>query len=265
MKGFDKAIWELVSFEEGKAVTLKHISKDGDQGFPGEVTVTVQYRLTDPSGEDDGLLLVDMSAVTTKATPISLAQHGYFNLTGHASGASVLNHHLHLNAREYTSVDEELIPTGDLVPTARTPFEFPGDGGQTISTIGKRIAEVAGGYDHNFVLDQSVSRGYGDDGRLAVCDVPRLHLAAVLEERELGRKVELSTSAPGVQFYSGNFLDGSLTKDQATKDGATYDKHGGLCLETQGFPNAVNQENFPPSVLERGDTYRHVMVYKFSS
>lgn len=259
--GFDKAVWELVSQEEGKSVILRHVSEDGDQGFPGKVTVTVQYRLTEPSDDDHGLLLVDLSAVTTRTTPISLAQHGYFNLTGHASGSSVLKHHLHLNAAEYTSVDESLIPTGELVSTTGTPFEFPQNGDRQ---IGERIAEVAGGYDHNFVLNQNVERKL-DGNRLNLDGSPRLHLAAVLEERELGRKVELSTSAPGVQFYSGNFLDGSLTKAQGTKDGATYNKHGGLCLETQGFPNAVNQENFPSNVLKPGDTYKHVMVYRFSS
>jgi len=255
--GFDKAVWELVSYEEGKSVTLRHKSSDGDQGFPGEVTATVTYALTEATATEDGLLLVDMSATTTKPTPISLAQHGYFNLCGHSSGSDVLGHLLHLNAKEYTPVDEKLIPTGDLAPTEGTPFDFLSSG----TPIGSRIAEVEGGYDHNFVLDQSVKREYGS---LSTVSAP-LHLAAVLEEKKSGRKVELSTSAPGVQFYSGNFLDGTITKEQGTKEGATYNLHGGLCLETQGFPNAVNQPNFPPSVLSPGETYTHVMVYKFST
>merc|ERR1711977_261708 len=255
--GFDKAVWDVASYEEGKAVTLKHVSPDGDQGFPGEVETKVEYRLSEPSDSDNGLLLVQMSATTTKPTPISLAQHSYFNLKGHNSGSDVLNHHLYLNASHYTSVDASLIPTGNLVPTEGTPFHFPESGVR----IGEHIAEVEGGFDHNFVLDQSVKREL--DSRLKVGSTP-LHLAAVLEDRESGRKVELSTSAPGVQFYSGNFLDGSITSAQSSKDGATYNKHGGLCLETQGFPNAVNQSTFPSNVLKPGEAYSHTMVYKFA-
>jgi len=254
--GFDKATWGVVSHEEGRSVTLSHLSEDGDQGFPGQVTVTVRYTLTEPSDSDDGMLVVAMSAITTKATPISLAQHGYFNLTGHASGSDVLNHKLHLNAREYTPVDGKLIPTGELAPTEGTPFHFPAQGVR----VGERIAEVPGGFDHNFVLDKSVRREYD-----RVATSTPLHLAAVLEEETSGRKVELSTSAPGVQFYSGNFLDGSLTKAQGTKEDATYKVHGGLCLETQGFPNAVNQSNFPTNVLQPGERYSHYMVYKFDT
>ena len=253
--GFDKAVWDLVSYDEGKSVTLRHVSKDGDQGFPGEVTVTVTYSLSEASDSDDGLLLVDMSAVSTKSTPISLAQHGYFNLCGHASGSSVLGHRLTLNAKEYTPVDDKLIPTGVLAATEGTPFHFPAPGVK----IGEHIAEVPGGFDHNFVLDQTVGREFDR------IKAQGLHLAAILEEEETGRRVELSTSAPGVQFYSGNFLDGSITKEQGTKDGATYNLHGGLCLETQGFPNAVNEKNFPTNVLKAGETYSHKMVYQFSS
>jgi len=268
--GFDKRVWKVASHVEGKSVVLTHVSPDGDQGFPGEVTATVKYELSEAAeggadGGDHGLLLVEMSAVTTKATPISLAQHSYFNLSGHASGKDVLRHRLLLNAAQYTPVDDKLIPTGQLAETEGTPFHFLAG-----AAIGDRIAEVEGGYDHNFVLNAGAKRGrtWGCGSRLSLAEekVDALHLAAVLEEEGngAGRRMELSTSASGVQFYSGNFLDGSIAAAQGTKDGATYHKHGGLCLETQGFPNAVNCSAFPTNVLNPGETYSHLMVYKFS-
>ena len=247
--GFDKAVWDLVSYEDGKAVVLKHVSPDGDQGFPGEVTVTVEYRLTEPSDSDDGLLLVDMSAVTTKPTPISLAQHGYWNLNGHGNGSDVLNHNLHLNSGQYRAVDASLIPTGVLVPTPGTPFDFP-EGG---SLIGAKIAEVAGGYDHNFVLDPSVKRECGE--RLKVAE--SLHLTANFWTDK--RKVELITNAPAVQFYSGGFLP---FKEGATaKASAMYKKFGGLCLETGSGLHNNETDNF---IIEPDTSYKHIMVYKFN-
>lgn len=265
--GFDKAVWDVVDYVEGESVTLRLVSKDGDQGFPGEVTATVEYRLTKGTETDKGLLLVNMSAVTTKATPISLAQHSYFNLAlgGHASRADVLKTKLHLNAEHYTPVNDKLIPTGELRPTkqdegeGKGSFHFPEDG----VLIGKNMPP--GGYDHNFILSQDVGRRFD---RLDID--ASLHLAAILEDTESGRKIELSTSAPGVQFYSGNFLDGSITAAQGTKADArydeppTYNKYNGLCLETQGFPNAINQPNFPTNLVRPGEKYNHVMVYKFS-
>eukprot|EP00249_Psilotum_nudum_P019750 c27402_g2_i1 orf=687-1244(+) len=175
-----------------------------------------------------------------KATPVSLAQHTYWNLAGHNSG-DILGHFVRIWASHVTPVDDKFIPTGELIPVQGTPFDFL-EG----STIGRRIDQVPGGYDHNYALDSSV-KAEGD-----------LHWAARVKDTGSGRVMDVLTSAPGMQFYSGNFLD-----HIKGKGGAVYNKHAGLCLETQGFPNAVNEPKFPSVIASPGQVYKHVMVHKF--
>ena len=199
--------------------------------------MTAKYSL--PSGS---ALRLDMAATTTKATPISLAQHTYWNLAGHGAGA-VLDHWIQIWAEQMTPLGEDAVPTGEIAAVAGTPFDFTAG-----ETIGNRIGLVAGGYDHNFVLG-----GGGEDES-------GLKRAARLRDPGSGRAVELWTDAPGMQLYTGNFLDGVVGKA-----GAVYGKHAGVCLETQGFPNAVNQPNFPSVVIRPGDHYRHSMLFHFFS
>eukprot|EP00216_Chloropicon_sp_CCMP2111_P002025 CAMPEP_0198235658 /NCGR_PEP_ID=MMETSP1446-20131203/1539_1 /TAXON_ID=1461542 ORGANISM="Unidentified sp, Strain CCMP2111" /NCGR_SAMPLE_ID=MMETSP1446 /ASSEMBLY_ACC=CAM_ASM_001112 /LENGTH=366 /DNA_ID=CAMNT_0043916953 /DNA_START=31 /DNA_END=1131 /DNA_ORIENTATION=- len=266
-KGWDKKVWTVSSHRpvgpsaDGScstgSVTLELRSEDGDQGFPGDVHAVVEYTLSD--GDDcDGILTVAMSAKSSHPTPISTAQHSYFNLSGHDSGRSVLGHQIHINADAYTPVTADLIPTGEITPVQGTAFDFR-ESGASSRRIGDRIADVPGGYDHNFVLNKVQPSCTPDTVDSA--EGAALHLAAVVMDSESGRKMELSTSAPGMQLYTGNFLDGSI---RAAKDGATYEKHGGFCLETQRFPNAVNQPAFASPVLLPGQSYVHVMRYKFS-
>jgi aldose 1-epimerase len=220
-------------------------------GFPGDVDVSVRYTLI--SGSE---LRTHMEArPLSRSTPISLAQHSYFNLAGHASGKDVLEHRLCLGSSSYTPVNDNQIPTGEVTPVQGTPFDFREE-----ATIGSRIREVPGGYDHNYVLTGSnfaSSAALGDEhgGDKAM---GTLHLAARLWEPSSKRAMEVFTTAPGVQFYTGNFLN-----DVIGKGGAVYGIHSGLCLETQQFPNAINEPNFPSVVVRPGETYRHVMVHRF--
>lgn len=252
--GYDKVEWaaERQDSERGQAVRLTYTSPDGEEGFPGTVQVAVTYTLTD-SNE----LITEMHAVTDRATPINLAQHSYFNLAGHnAGGSGILNHELTIHGDHYTPVDDGSIPVGDIAPVQGSPFDFTSP-----HTVGERIDQVPGpapgGYDHNWVLF-----GLGPDakdkchGGMA-SETPQL--AATLVDPGSGRGMHVLTTTPGVQFYSGNFLDGTLQG----KGGAVYQKHAGLCLETQGFPNAINQPNFPSVVLRPGEAYRHVLAYQF--
>ncbi len=241
LKGFDKVIWQGQASEvaDGASLTLSYASPDGEEGYPGTLATTVVYTLTNQNE-----LRIDYMATTDKATPVNLTNHSYFNLTGEGLG-DILGHELMLAADRFTPVDAGLIPTGEIKAVAGTPMDFT-----TPSTIGSRIAQVPladpGGYDHNYVL----SSGGGT-----------LALAARVREPKTGRVLEVSTTEPGIQFYTGNFLDGKLTG----KRGVTYKKHFGFCLETQHFPDSVNHPAFPTTILEPGQTYRTTTVYKFTA
>ncbi len=234
VKGFDKMIWnaEEVKAKDGVGVKLTYLSKDGEQGYPGNLSCTVTYTLT-----EDNELRIDYEATTDKPTPINLTNHTYFNLT--AGSSDILGHELMINADKYTPVDEKLIPTGELKIVKDSPMDFTRP-----MAIGLRIGEVAGGYDHNYVLNSG-------GGEMA--------LALRVYEQTSGRVMEIHTTEPGLQFYSGNFLDGSITG----KNGIVYKKHYGVCLETQHFPDSPNKPNFPSVILMPGDKYTHTAVHKF--
>ena len=233
VKGYDKVVWlaEETKTEDSVGLKLIYVSKDGEEGYPGTLVVSATYSLTN---EDE--LKIAYSAFTDKATVINLTGHSYFNLAGEGD---ILGHELSLLADNYTPVDETLIPTGEIKAVKGTAMDFT-----TAKAIGSRIGEVAGGYDHNYVLNSS-------DGKLA--------LAAQLYELKSGRAMDIYTTEPGIQFYSGNFLDGSITG----KGGRVYKKHSGLCLETQHFPDSPNKPKFPSVVLKPGQMYNHLTVHKF--
>ena len=232
-KGFDKVVWTATPATDGTAgLTLTYLSKDGEEGYPGNLNVTVKYTLS-----DDNELGIEYTAQTDKATPVNLTNHSYFNLTGDVSN-TILNHSIMIEADHYTPVDETLIPTGKLQPVAGTPFDF-----RQPHKIGERIQNVPGGYDHNFVLRDTSAT---------------LKRVAVLSDSISGRKLEVHTMEPGIQFYTGNFLDGSLK----TSDGKPINKHAALCLETQHFPDSPNQPQFPSTILQPGATYHTVTKYK---
>jgi len=241
LKGFDKVVWDAAPFERGDSVgvALTYVSADGEEGYPGTLRVTVTYTLT---GAND--LTVDYEATTDRATPLNLSQHSYFNLSAGAAG-DVLGHLVSIAASRYTPVDSTLIPTGALAPVAGTPFDF-----RTPVTIGARIdaadpqLRIAGGYDHNFVLDRAAAG--------------LTHAAHVVEPGS-GRTLDVFTDQPGLQFYSGNFLDGTLHG----KGGVTYLHRGGFCLETQHFPDSPNQPGFPSTILRPGGTFRSRTVFHF--
>uniref|UniRef100_A0A7N0UDC4 Aldose 1-epimerase n=1 Tax=Kalanchoe fedtschenkoi TaxID=63787 RepID=A0A7N0UDC4_KALFE len=238
-KGFDKRIWEVVERREGgcPSITFKYHSQDGEEGYPGAVAVTATYALTSPT-----TMRLDMEAVpANKATPINLAQHTYWNLAGHNSG-TILDHSIQLFASHITPVDENTVPTGEIVPVKGTPFDFT-----TEKRIGASIHEVGIGYDHNYVIDSGAEEKSG------------LKHVAKLKDPSSSRVLNLWSDAPGVQFYTGNYVNGVVGKG-----GAVYNKHAGVCLETQGFPNAINQPNFPSIVVRPGEKYRHSMLFEFS-
>ncbi len=238
IKGFDKVLWNAETVETDGAVGVKftYLSKDGEEGYPGNLKVTATYTLT-----NSNQYKVAFSATTDKPTVVNLAHHTYWNLAGPAAG-DILGHELMLTADKYTPVDAGLIPTGELKDVKGTPMDFT-----TPTTIGARIAQVEGGYDHNFVLRNQ--------------DSSKIALAARVLEPKSGRVMEIHTDQPGIQFYSGNFLDGTATG----KGGVVYKKHYGFCLETQHYPDSPNKPDFPPVVLRPGETYRHTMIHKFST
>jgi aldose 1-epimerase len=241
VKGFDKVVWKGEQFAASTgvpAVSFQYVSKDGEEGYPGTLTVTVLYTLS-----DNNELTIEYLAKTDKATPVNLTNHSYFNLAGQGSG-DILAQELQLAASQYTPTDETLIPTGDIKSVVGTPLDF------TKSTaIGKHIGEIKAdpvGYDHNFVLGQK-------PGELA--------LAARVKDPKSGRIMEVRTTEPGIQFYTGNFLDGT----NKGKGGAVYKKHAAFCLETQHFPDSVNQPKFPSVILKPGEKYSSTTVYAFSA
>ncbi|HET9294496.1 MAG TPA: galactose-1-epimerase [Gemmatimonadales bacterium] len=242
-RGLDKVVWSAKRFENDTAagVVLTHVAPDGDMGYPGRLDVRVTYTLT-----DNDELIVDYLATTTKATPVNLSQHSYFNLAGGAQ-RDILGHVLQLDASRYTPVDSTLIPTGEIAPVAGTPFDF-----RTPTAIGARIGQsdeqlrFGRGYDHNFVLDQ---RGPGVQ-----------HVARVVEPTT-GRTLDVSSDQPGVQFYSGNFLDGTIHG----KAGRVYGHRYGFCLETQHFPDSPNQPGFPSTILRPGERYASRTVFRFGA
>lgn len=241
--GFDKVVWDAEPFVENNVPGLKlhYLSQDGEEGYPGNLDVTVWYRLTHDNG-----LKIDYLATTDKATPVNLTNHSYFNLKGEGEG-DILGHVPMFNAANYTPVNAGLIPTGKIAPVAGTPFDFT-----TPHAIGERVdsdhqqIEYGGGYDHNWVLDNQ-------DGDLA--------LAATVYEPVSGRFMEVWTEEPGMQFYCGNFLDGSLIG----KSGRPYQFRNGFCLETQHYPDSPNQPDFPSIILKPGEEYRTTTIYRFST
>jgi aldose 1-epimerase len=239
LTGFDKVVWsaDTLRTAEGVGIRFRYVSKDGEEGYPGTLTTAVTYTLTDANE-----VHIAYEATTDKATPLNLTQHSYFNLAG---TGDILGHVLTLNADRYTPVDSTLIPTGELAPVAGTPFDFtaPHAIGERINADHQQLT-FGGGYDHNFVLTRP------DTG---------LVLAAVLKDPSSGRTLEVRTTEPGVQFYSGNFLDGTLTG----KGGVVYAHRMGLCLETQHYPDSPNQAAFPNTILRPGQTYRSRTIWRF--
>ncbi|KAK1289945.1 hypothetical protein QJS10_CPB18g01330 [Acorus calamus] len=237
-RGFSRVIWTVVEHVGGDYPFLKlfYHSFDGEQGFPGYLDVYVTYQIT-----GDYEYQVTMRAIPhKKATPVNLAQHTYWNLAGHSSGP-ILSHSVQLFASHITPVDSILIPTGDIAPVSGTPYDF-----NEPNTVGSRISQLSNGYDINYVLNSPR-------------DAKGVRKAAVVKDDKSGRTMELWTDQIGLQFYTGNALT-----DVVGKGGAVYKAHAGLCLETQGFPDAVNIEYFPSQFVRPGEIYRHYMKYKFS-
>ncbi len=238
-RGFDKVLWN--GEMEGDRLILTYTSPDGEEGYPGTLTATVTYSLT-----EDNALQIDYEATTDKPTVVNLTNHAYFNLRD-AGASPILDHQMMINADAFTPVDEGLIPTGEIRPVDGTPFDFrePTAIGARIDADNEQI-RFGGGYDHNFVLNRT-SEG--------------LALAARVYNSTTGREMEVLTTEPGVQFYTGNFLDGTITG----KGGVTYQRRSGFCLETQHFPDSPNKPEFPTTVLRPGETYRTTTLYRFSA
>jgi aldose 1-epimerase len=242
LAGFDKVVWQVkdaVVSSDGPRLTLTYLSRDGEEGFPGNLNVTAVYTLT-----NDNALRLDYTATTDQATVVNLTQHSYFNLRGRGD---VLGHEVQINAQRFTPVDDTLIPTGELQSVAGTPFDFrkPMSIGSRLNTADEQLRRGKG-YDHNWVIDKP-------PGTLAV--------VATVYEPETGRVLEVSSTEPGLQFYGGNFLDGSIRG----KNGRVYQFRNGFCMEPQHFPNSPNEPAFPSVVLQLGQTYQNTIIYRFSS
>jgi len=240
LKGFDKVVWAAREASE-RSLELSYLSKDGEEGYPGNLSVTVTYTLT-----EDNELRIDYAATTDKPTVVNLTNHSYFNLAGQGEG-DILRHQVTINAERFTPVDAGLIPTGELRSVDGTPFDFrvPRAIGQGIDAADEQI-KLGKGYDHNFVLRWAAGT---------------LRLAARVFEPGSGRIMEVLTTEPGLQFYTGNFLDGTITG----KGGKVYHHRYGFCLETQHYPDSPNQPAFPSVVLRPGQRYQTTTVYKFST
>jgi aldose 1-epimerase len=242
LRGFDKVVWQASEFAEmgRRGIVLTYLSRDGEEGYPGNLSVTVRYTLT-----DDNELNIEYSATTDKTTVLNLTNHSYFNLAGQGAG-DVLGHEVTINADRFTAVDATLIPTGELRFVKGTPFDF-----STPTTIGARInaddeqIKLGGGYDHNFMLQ----------GRIGI-----MKLAAEIFEPTTGRAMEVRTTEPGLQFYTGTFLDGSIRG----KGGKIYNKRYGFCMETQRFPDSPNQHAFPTAVLKAGERFTSQTGFRFT-
>ncbi len=242
-QGYDNVVWTVDHATENE-IQFSRLSPDGEEGYPGNLMVQVLYQLT-----DEGELKIYYKATTDKKTIVNLTHHSFFNLKGEGEG-TIDDHIVEINANHYTPVNENLIPTGEIASVSNTPMDFT-----TEKLIGKDIAldveqlRIADGYDHNFVLNAAPLNGEG------------LKFAARVTEPLSGRVLEVYTSEPGIQFYSGNFLDGSVMG----KNGKPYLKRGAFCLETQHYPNSPNQANFPSTILEPTETYTSSCIYKFST
>ena len=240
LKGFDKVVWEpsILAGPEGPSLQLRYTSKDGEEGYPGNLSVTAVYTLT-----DDNALKLEYTATTDKDTVINLTQHSYFNLAGKGD---ILKHEVMMPADKFTPVDSTLIPTGELKPVEGTPFDF-----RTSTAIGARIGQddeqlkFGNGYDHNWVMNKPMGQ---------------LGLMARVYEPTTGRVLEVWSTEPGLQFYTGNFLDGKLTG----KGGWVYQFRNGFCMESQHYPDSPNQPNFPSVVLKPGQVYKNTIIFKFS-
>ena len=240
LKGFDKRVWQATTYQTklGPTLDLTYTSADGEEGYPGKLTVKAVYTLT-----KDNALRLDYTATTDKATVVNLTQHSYFNLAGKGD---ILGHEVFLDAKEFTPVDATLIPTGILQPVAGTPFDFTQP-----TTIGSRIGQdneqlkFGGGYDHNWVINKKA-------GKLGVM--------ARVTDPSTGRVLEVLSTEPGLQFYTGNFLDGTITG----KGGWTYAFRNGFCMEPQHYPDSPNQPQFPSTALFPGETYKNTIIYRFS-
>ncbi len=238
---FDRVVWDGEALKNG--VAFMYLSKEGEEGFPGNLKVKVTYTLTDANA-----IIIDYGATTDKATPINVSQHSYFNLAGEGNG-DILNHEVMINADRFTPVDKNLIPTGELRPVKGTPLDFTRP-----TTIGARINDnyeqlvLGRGYDHNFVVNRKPSQN-------------DMVLAARVHEPTSGRTLEVWTTQPGIQFYTGNFLDGSVVG----KQGHAYKRRYGFCLETQHFPDSPNHPDFPTTILKTGEVFHETTVFRFSA
>ncbi len=250
IRGFDKVVWQVQQEQTDtnrSQLTLHYMSADGQEGYPGNLSCKVTYQLT-----DDNQLKIIYQATTDKPTVINLTNHSYFNLAGQGNG-DILAHKLTIYTDKYTVADETLIPTGEIGSVKGTPFDFT-----QAHTIGERINQTDGGYDLNYVLTNNVAENSGDDIVRQSRNDNGLIKAARVEEPTTGRIMEVHTTQPGMQFYTGNFLDG--IKGKANK---IYNKYYALCLETQHFPDSPNKPQFPSTVLMPGDAYNHQCIYAF--
>lgn len=240
LKGFDKVVWQVEPLDSAQTLRLTYRSRDGEEGYPGNLDVTVLYKLT-----DDNTLHISYEARTDQPTVVNLTQHTYFNLTGGVK-SDILAHEVMLNADRFVPVDKTLIPTGELRPVKGTVFDFtqPTAVGQRIDDPKDEQIKFGGGYDHCWVLNKTAAAG--------------LQSAATVYEPTSGRTLEVLTTEPAVQFYAGNFLDGKITG----KNGVVYQKRYGLCLETEHYPDSPNQPAFPTTVLRPGEVYKTETVYR---